>query len=390
MILKDKKILVGITGSIASYKACDLIRHLQKKGAEVKAIMTPSAKQFVGELTIKALTGYEVLSDWKDGETGLEHIYMARWPDSFVIAPASANTLAKLRIGLTDNFLTSVALAYDKPIVIAPAMNTKMLQNPATQENIKILKERGYIFVETKEGILACGEEGVGKLADIEDIETVILYSIEDKPLKDKTVLISAGGTREYFDPIRYISNNSSGQMGYALAKMAYVLGAKKVILISAPTCLRKPYGVEKIDVVSAEDMYKEVMKYLPEVDIIIMNSAVADFKPKTYSKQKLKKAKEKPIVELESNPDILKTIGEKKSKNQVLIGFAAESENILENAIDKLQRKNLDVIVANKLNVFSSREHTGIIIFKNREKIEIPPMDKESSALFILKNVFK
>lgn len=390
MILKDKKILVGITGSIASYKACDLIRHLQKKGAEVKAIMTPSAKQFVGELTIKALTGYEVLSDWKDGETGLEHIYMARWPDSFVIAPASANTLAKLRIGLTDNFLTSLALAYDKPIVIAPAMNTKMLQNPATQENIKILKERGYIFVETKEGILACGEEGVGKLADIEDIETVILYSIEDKPLKDKTVLISAGGTREYFDPIRYISNNSSGQMGYALAKMAYVLGAKKVILISAPTCLRKPYGVEKIDVVSAEDMYKEVMKYLPEVDIIIMNSAVADFKPKTYSKQKLKKAKEKPIVELESNPDILKTIGEKKSKNQVLIGFAAESENLVENALNKLKRKNLDVIVANKLNVFSSREHTGIIIFKNREKIEIPPMDKESSALFILKNVFK
>lgn len=390
MILKDKKILVGITGSIASYKACDLIRHLQKKGAEVKAIMTPSAKQFVGELTIKALTGYEVLSDWKDGETGLEHIYMARWPDSFVIAPASANTLAKLRIGLTDNFLTSLALAYDKPIVIAPAMNTKMLQNPATQENIKILKERGYIFVETKEGILACGEEGVGKLADIEDIETVILYSIEDKPLKDKTVLISAGGTREYFDPIRYISNNSSGQMGYALAKMAYVLGAKKVILISAPTCLRKPYGVEKIDVVSAEDMYKEVMKYLPEVDIIIMNSAVADFKPKTYSRQKLKKAKEKPIVELESNPDILKTIGEKKSKNQVLIGFAAESENLVENALNKLKRKNLDVIVANKLNVFSSREHTGIIIFKNREKIEIPPMDKESSALFILKNVFK
>lgn len=390
MILKDKKILVGITGSIASYKACDLIRHLQKKGAEVRAIMTPSAKQFVGELTIKALTGYEVLSDWKDGETGLEHIYMARWPDSFVIAPASANTLAKLRIGLTDNFLTSLALAYDKPIVIAPAMNTKMLQNPATQENIKILKKRGHIFVETKEGILACGEEGEGKLADIEDIETAILYSIEDKPLKDKTVLITAGGTREYFDPIRYISNNSSGQMGYALAKMAYVLGAKKVILISAPTCLRKPYGVEKIDVVSAEDMYKEVLKYLPEVDIIIMNSAVADFKPKTYSKQKLKKAKEKPIVELESNPDILKTIGEKKSKDQVLIGFAAESENILENAIDKLQRKNLDVIVANKLNVFSSREHTGIIIFKNREKIEIPPMDKESSALFILKNVFK
>ena len=388
MLWKDKKVLVGVTGSIASYKACELIRHFQKKEAKVKVTATPSALEFVGKLTFKALTGEEVLSDWKDGKTGLEHIFWARWPDVFVIAPASANTIAKLRIGLTDNFLTSLALAYDKPIVIAPAMNTKMYKNPATKENISVLKERGHLFVEPAEGELACGEEGEGKLADIEDIETVALYAVLPKPLKGKKVLVTAGGTREHFDPIRYISNASSGQMGYALAKMAYALGGD-VILISAPTCLKTPYGVKKVDVVSAVDMYETVLKYLPEVDVIIMNAAVADFRPKTFSKEKLKKAKENPVVELEANPDILKTIGEKKRKDQILIGFAAESSNLIENAKDKLKRKKLDVIVGNLLDVFSKETHKGIILFKDGKMVEIPPMDKESSALFILESIF-
>ena len=388
MLWKDKNVLIGVTGSIASYKACELIRHFQKKGAQVKAVATPSALEFIGKLTFKALTGEEVLSDWRDGKTGLEHIFWARWPDVFVIAPASANTIAKLRIGLTDNFLTSLALAYDKPIVIAPAMNTKMYQNPATKENISVLKERGHLFVKPAQGELACGEEGEGKLADIEDIETVALYAVSPKPLKGKKILVTAGGTREHFDPIRYISNASSGQMGYALAKMAYVLGGD-VTLVSAPTCLKAPYGVKKVDVVSAVDMYEAVLKYLPEVDIIIMNAAVADFRPKTFSKEKLKKAKENPVVELEANPDILKTIGEKKKEDQILIGFAAESSNLMENAKDKLERKNLDVIVGNLLDVFSRETHKGIIIFKNGKTVEIPPMDKESSALFILEKIF-
>ena len=388
MLWKDKKVLIGVTGSIASYKACELIRHFQKKGAEVRVTATPSALEFIGKLTFKALTREEVLSDWRDGKTGLEHIFWARWPDVFVIAPASANTIAKLRVGLTDNFLTSLALAYDKPIVIAPAMNTKMYKNPATEENISVLKERGHLFVESAEGELACGEEGEGKLADIEDIETVALYAVLPKTLKGKKVLVTAGGTREHFDPIRYISNASSGQMGYALAKMAYALGGD-VILISAPTCLKTPYGVKKVDVVSAVDMYEAVLKYLPEVDVIIMNAAVADFRPKTFSKEKLKKAKESPVVELEANPDILKTIGEKKRKDQILIGFAAESSNLIENAKDKLKRKNLDVIVGNLLDVFSKETHRGIILFKDGKMVEIPPMDKESSALFILESIF-
>jgi phosphopantothenoylcysteine decarboxylase/phosphopantothenate--cysteine ligase len=389
MLWKDKKVLIGVSGSIASYKACDLIRHFQKKGGVVRVCATPSALEFVGKLTFKALTGEDVLSDWKDGKTGLEHIFWARWPDVFILAPASANTIAKIRAGIADNFLTSLALAYNKPIVIAPAMNTQMYQNPATKENIDTLKKWGHLFVEPSYGELVCGEEGEGKLAEIEDIETEALKAVLPKPLKGKKILITAGGTREFFDPIRYISNASSGQMGYALAKMSYALGAD-VILISAPTCLRKPYGVKKIDVVSARDMYDAVLEHIDNVDIIIMNAAVADFRPKSYSKEKLKKSKENPVVELEPNPDILKTIGEKKRKDQILIGFAAESQNLVENAKDKLKRKNLDVIVGNLLDVFSKKTHKGVILFKDGKQIEIPPMEKEASALFILENITK
>ncbi len=389
MILKDKKILVGISGSIAAYKGCELIRALQKKGAEVRACLTPSAKEFIGELTLKALTGYQVLSDWKDGETGLEHISWARWADSFVIAPATATTISKLRTGIADSFLTSVALAYNKPVVIAPAMNTKMYHHPAVQENLKQLKEWGNIVISPAEGELACGEEGEGKLAEVDNIVVGVMYSIFPKYLKGKKVLITAGGTREHFDPIRYISNASSGKMGYELAKIAYTMGAQ-VKLISAPTCLKKPYGVDKIDVVSAQEMFDTVMENLDWADIIIMNAAVADFRPESYSQQKLKKSRENPVVKLVPNTDILKTIGEKKRKDQILIGFAAESENILENAKDKLNRKNLDVIVANKLDVFSKDTHQGLIIYKNGFIKEIPPLDKETAAYFILENIFR
>ncbi len=389
MLWKRRNVLIGVTGSIASYKACELVRHFQKKGASVRVIATPSALEFVGKLTFQALTGEEVLSNWKDGKTGLEHIFWGRWADVFIIAPASANTIAKIRAGITDNFLTSLVLAYDKPIVFAPAMNTKMYQNMATKENIKKLKDWGHLFVEPEEGELACGEYGEGKLADIEDIENVALYAVLPKPLKGKKILIAAGGTREYFDPIRYISNASSGQMGYALAKIAYALGAD-VVLVSAPTCLKKPYGVKGISVVSAVEMYNAVMEHIKDMDIIVMNAAVADFRPKSYSQEKLKKDRENPVVELERNPDILKAIGEQKKENQLLIGFAAESSNLLENAKDKLIRKNLDVIVGNLLDVFSKDTHEGIILFKTGKSVNIPKMDKESSALYIWETILR
>ena len=389
MLFKDKNILLGVAGSIAAYKSCEIVRHLQKKGAKVRVCLTPSAEEFVGRLTFRALTGEDVLSEWKDGKTGLEHIFWARWADAFVIAPATANTIAKITVGIADNFLNSVALAYGKPIIFAPAMNTVMYNSPQTQENIKKLKSWGHIFVEPLEGELACGEEGEGKLADVDDIITQILYALLPKYLKGKKVIATAGGTREFFDPIRYISNASSGQMGYALAKIAYALGGD-VTLISAPTCLKKPYGVKTVEVVSARDMYKAVMENFPNADIVIMNSAVADFRPESYSGEKLKKSIEKPVIKLVSNPDILKELGEKKRKDQILIGFAAESQDIIKNAEEKIRRKNLDYIIANKVDVFSKETHEGWIISKKGEIIQIPKMDKESSAFFILEKIFK
>lgn len=385
--MKNKNILLGVCGSIASYKACDIVRYFQKKGFNVKVCLTPEAEEFVGKLTFQALTNYDVFSSWKDGKTGLEHIYLARWADVFLIAPATANTIAKLRFGIADNFLTSTALAYDKPLVIAPAMNTKMLENPATIENINVLKERGNIFVSPCEGVLACGEEGVGKLADIDDIDLAVKYALYSKDLKGKKVLITAGGTREFFDPIRFISNASSGQMGYSLAKECYGFGAD-VLVISAPTCLKLPSQIKKIDIVSAQDMFNVIKDIYKDFDIIIMNAAVADFKPAFYSKEKLKKNKENPVVELSPNPDILKFLGKNKRENQILIGFAAESENIIKNATEKLNKKNLDTIIANPVKVFNKDVYEGTIIFKNSSRKEIKAENKEDAAFEIVKSI--
>lgn len=385
-MIKSKNILLGVCGSISAYKACELVRYLQKKGANVKVVMTPQATEFVGKITFQALTGEKVYVNWNDGETGLEHITVGRWADSFVVAPATGNTIAKVRLGIADDFLTSVALAYGKPIVFAPAMNTKMLENPSTLENVKVLKERGHIFVEPREGVLACGEEGSGKLAEIEDIYLEIVKSMTPQKLKGKKVLITAGGTREFFDPIRYISNASSGQMGYSLAKMAYAFGAK-VVLVSAPSCLSIPSQIKKVDVVSALDMYHMVLEEAKDSDIIIMNAAVADFRPKVKSDQKLKKDRESLEVELQPNPDILAHLGKIKKNGQVLVGFAAESENILQGAMDKMKRKNLDCIVANPVDVFSKDTYTGVLILPERQ-FEISSESKEEAAFLIMKNL--
>lgn len=388
-MLEGKKIVVGVSGSIASYKACELVRFLQKKGATVRVVMTPQATEFVGKLVFQALTNEPVFVNWNDGQTGLEHITLARWVDIFVIAPATANTIGKIRYGIADDFLTSMALAYSKPIVFAPAMNTKMFENPATQENISVLMQRGHIFVKPAEGVLACGEEGAGKLADIDDIYLEILKSTTNQLLKGKKVLVTAGATREFFDPIRYISNASSGLMGYNLAKMAYIFGAQ-VTLISAPTSLTLPSQIKKIDVISATQMYDEVMKHLDESDIIIMNAAVADFRPKQKSAEKLKKDKESLTVELEPNPDILKEIGKKKKRNQILVGFAAESQDIINNAKQKLLRKNLDFIVANPVSVFSKQNYLGTFISKELKIKEIVADSKEKASFEIIKSIIE
>lgn len=386
-MLSGRNIAVGVCGSIAAYKACELVRFLQKKGASVRVVMTQEATEFVGKLVFQALTQQPVFTGWKDGESGLEHISLARWADCFVIAPATANTIAKIRYGLADDFLTSMALAYDRPIVFAPAMNTKMLENPATTENIRVLEERGHLFVQPAEGILACGEEGAGKLADIEDIYLEILKSLTPQRLKGKKVVVTAGATREFFDPIRYISNASSGQMGYHLAKMAYAFGADTV-LISAPVCITAPSQIKLINTVSALDMYEKVLQEFKDADVLIMNAAVADFRPKEKSSQKLKKDKEQLVIELQPNPDILKEIGKIKRPNQIVVGFAAESENIIQNAMDKITRKNMDMIVANPVTVFSKDSYTGYIIFKDGKTYNLENCSKEEAAYIILNKI--
>lgn len=387
-MLTGKNILLGVCGSIASYRACELVRYLQKKGSNVRVVMTPQATEFVSKMTFQALTGDKVFTNWNDGETGLEHITVGRWADCFVIAPATANTIAKIRFGIADDFLTSVALAYGKPIVLAPAMNTKMFENPATLENIRTLKERGYRFVEPKEGMLACGEEGAGKIADIEDIYLEILKALTPQKLKGKKVLVTAGGTREFFDPIRYISNASSGQMGYNIAKMAYAFGAQ-VVLVSAPSCFTSPSQIRKIDVVSATDMFEAVLREFEDADIVVMNAAVADFRPMGRSSQKLKKDKESLTVQLKPNPDILAEIGKIKREGQILVGFAAESENILQNARDKMRRKNLDLIIANPVEVFSKDRYRGVVVFPDRE-VEVVSDSKEDASFLIMKNIIE
>lgn len=383
-MLSGKNIVVGVCGSIAAYKACEIVRFLQKKGASVRVVMTQEATDFVGKLTFQALTQQPVYTSWKDGTSGLEHITIARWADCFVIAPATANTIAKIRHGFADDFLTSMALAYDKPIVFAPAMNTRMLENWATTENIKVLKERGNIFVQPAEGILACGEEGAGKLADTEDIYLEVLKALTPQKLKGKKVVVTAGATREFFDPIRYISNASSGQMGYHLARMAYAFGADTV-LISAPVCIKPHSQIRLVNTISAIDMYEKVLLEFQDADVLIMNAAVADFRPKERSSQKLKKDKEHLLVELLPNPDILKEVGKIKRPDQIVVGFAAESENLIQNAIDKINRKNMDIIVANPVTVFSDENYSGYIIFKDGRSYKLENCSKEEAAYVIL-----
>lgn len=383
---KNKCVVLGVTGGIAVYKALDIASALRKKNIEVNVIMTKNAEKFVTPLTFQSISQNLVISDmfqepkvWE-----IQHISLAQKADCILVAPATANIIGKVANGIADDMLSTTIMASKAKVIFAPAMNTNMYENPIVQENISKLKSLGYEFIEPDSGRLACGDIGKGKLPKPEVIVERVLTEIYDKKdLVGKKVLISAGPTRADIDPVRFISNRSTGKMGYEIAKEARDRGAE-VILVSGKVSLEKPQGIKTIDVVSNAEMYESIMKYYDDSDIVIMSAAVADYKSKEISKQKIKKGEGNLHIELVRDKDILNTLGEKK-KNQILVGFAAESENVLENAKGKLQRKNLDYIVANDITSkdtgFASDDNKVTIISKDLNETVLNKMSKREVA---------
>ncbi len=388
--LKGKKIVLGITGSIAAYKAVEVLRELQKKGAEVRVAITPAGAKFITPLTLEVLSGYPVYSETvPESSPEIRHTELAKWAELLLIAPATANTISKIACGIADTPVTDLVLCFGKGI-ICPAMNVRMYENPITQENLKKLKTLGWEVVEPECGYLACREEGKGRLAEVSSIVDSAEYWFIPKLLKGKKVVITAGPTREYIDPVRFISNPSSGKMGYSLAKVAKGMGAE-VVLITGKTCLKPPYGVKTVEVETIEEMKEAVLKEFNSADVYISAAAIGDYTPVKKSSEKIKKGEGILTLELKRTPDILKLAGEKKKKNQIVVGFAAETENLIENALKKLKKKNLDFIAANdvKSGVFGSDENRVYLIDKTGEKLEISGK-KEEVAFKILEAVAK
>lgn len=384
-MVKDKKILLGITGGIAAYKAVDLASRLIKMGAEVKTIMTVHACEFVSPMTVKSITHQPVITQMFDVNSDIEHISLADWADLLIIAPATANIIGKTATGIADDLLSTTIMATTAPVLFIPAMNIHMYENPIVQKNIAKLTDLGYFFMEPEFGKLACGYEGKGRYPENEEIiyfiDTYLKYK---KDLTGKSILVTAGASCENIDPMRYITNHSSGKMGLAIARAAHIRGAK-VKLIHSSLGVNIPKYLEYIEAMTAEDMFTSVLKAFPDSDLTIMTAAVADYTPYEPAKQKIKKSDDLKL-KLKRTKDILKTLGEKKSKDQILVGFAAESENIKENALTKIEKKNLDFICANNLNV-SGKDYTEVIILGNNVE-EMVNGDKFSVAHQILDTI--
>lgn len=382
-------VVLGVTGGIAVYKACDIVSRLKKNGVNVDVIMTKSATEFVGPMTFQSLSNNRVVTDMFDTNFywDIEHIALAKKADLFLIAPATANIIGKMANGIADDMLSTTVMATKAQIIVAPAMNTNMYENPAVQENIEKLKARGVLFIEPVEGLLACNDVGKGKLEDPEKIVDIAMHHLsKTKDLEGKNILITAGPTIEAIDPVRYITNRSSGKMGYSIAKEAVRRGAK-VTLISGKTQEKVPYGIENfISIESSEDMYNAVMENAGKMDIIIKSAAVADYTPREKSQSKLKKKDGDLKIELARTHDILFEVGKQKLPHQILVGFAAETDDVLENAKSKMQRKNLDFIVANDIKKegagFGVDTNIVNIIDKDGIITPLPMMAKSEVAL--------
>ena len=389
-MLKGKTVLLGVTGGIAAYKIANLASALVKLHADVNVIMTQNATNFINPITFESLTGNKCIVDTFDRnfKFRVEHIALAELADVFMVAPASANVIGKIANGIADDMLTTTFMACKKKKILAPAMNTNMYENPIVQDNIKKLKDYGMEIIEPATGYLACGATGSGKLPDEKILLEYILREVAyEKDLSGKTVLVTAGPTREAVDPVRFISNHSTGKMGYAIARCASLRGAR-VILVSGPVSIEPPLFAELVPVVSAEDMYNAVMKYKDDADIIIKSAAVADYTPVTISSEKIKKQDGDMRIELRRTKDILKELGQSRRENQFICGFAMETENLIENAVKKLESKNVDMIVANSLKTegagFGTDTNVVTLITKDG-KTELPLMSKDEVAMKIL-----
>lgn len=393
-MLTGKNVLIGISGGIAVYKICDVVSKLKKLNANVDVVMTKSATEFVSPLTFQTLSqNFTVVDMFKEPKTwDVKHINLAQKCDIFLVAPATANIIGKVANGIADDMLSTTIMASDKTVIFAPAMNTKMYENIIVQDNIKKLKSFGYKFINPDKGRLACGDHGEGKLASPENIVSYISdLLIAKKDLVGKRILITAGPTKEIIDPVRFITNRSTGKMGYALAKQAVNRGAQ-VTLISGPTNIEIPKGIKKIvEIESAKEMYESVMQNLNENDIIIGSAAVADYKPRHSSDKKIKKSDDDLVIQLSRNEDILKEVGKVKG-NKILVGFAAETNDLMQNSLAKIKNKNLDFIVANDLTKdgagFGVDTNIVNIIDKNSKIRECPKMTKEEVSDVILDEI--
>lgn len=383
-MLRGKTVLVGVCGGIAAYKACELISLLKTAGAEIYTMMTRAACEFITPLTLGTLTNHNVACEMFEVPDNyeVEHVALAKRADVVVIVPATANIIGKIACGIADDFVSTAVMATKVPVVIAPAMNTGMYENPAVTENIDKLKSRGYIFAEPSSGRLACGDEGKGHLAPAEDIMENIIKAVTPQTLFGKKVLVTAGPTRERIDPVRFISNRSTGKMGYAVARAAYLRGAD-VTLISGPSSLKPPFGIEFVGVESAEDMYREVTACAESADIIVKSAAVGDFRPEYVSDEKIKKDCMGTIT-LSKNPDILAKLGSMGLKAKIM-GFSMETQNMEENSIGKLKRKNADYIVANNLNTegagFAGDTNVVTVFGRSGKSVSFPKMSKTELA---------
>lgn len=393
--MRGKHIIVGVSAGIAAYKAIEVVSRLRKAGAEVKVVMTEHATHIATPLTFGEISGnpvaiemWEEIHDWN-----VEHIALATWADAYIVVPATANVIGKINAGIADDMLTTTIMATPAPKFLCPAMNTEMYNNPITQRNLEQLKELGYRIMEPAVGWLACGVEGAGRLPEPKDIVEWLANELDvlehHDSLQGKTILVTAGGTQEAIDPVRFIGNRSSGKMGYAIAEQAIYEGAR-VMLVSAPTSLPIPTGVEFIPVDSAESMNDIVNAYYPDVDVVIMAAAVSDYRVANKASQKIKKM-DTMTLELVKNPDILEGLGKDK-KHQLLIGFAAETERVIEYGQDKVHRKNLDMLVANDVSKedagFNVDTNEGYFLYPNKEPKTIPNMKKSELAKYIIAEV--